>query len=102
MPSLLLQRTSKKSKSKENKNHLERRLKLWEEGKYDQLLEEGEAIQNRLNEGGNNNQQSGEGEFVKQFRAQMSIGNVNGALRLLGKSGSSGVLPINDETILRI
>ena len=48
MPNLLLQRTSQKTKARENKNHLERRLKLWEEGKLSDLVEEGKCIQSRL------------------------------------------------------
>ena len=100
LPSLLLQRTSKKGKARENKAHLERRLKLWEAGKYDELVEEGKAIQNRFEK--NNGDKGSGNDFVKQFRLQMMNGNVNGALRLLSNSGSTGVLKINDETIQQL
>ena len=38
MPNLLLQRTSKKGKARENKDNLSRRLELWENGKYEELV----------------------------------------------------------------
>ena len=97
MPSLLLQRTAKGVKARENKQHLERRLELWENEKFVELLEEGLAIQNRLKYGRNNKQNGN--ELVKRFRALMCVGNINGALRLLSKSNNAGVLAINDETI---
>ena len=97
MPSLLLQRTSKGVKARENKKHLERRLELWENEKYSELVEEGLAIQSRLRKS-NIKKQNGE-DLVRRFRALMCAGNVNGALRLLNSSNNTGVLPINEETI---
>ena len=99
MPSLLLQKASKKSKGKENKLLLERRLKLWEEEKYDELVAEGQSIQNRLQSG---KRKIGESELVMQFRNHMTNGNVNAALRLLSSSNSSGILPISEETIKQL
>ena len=75
-------------------------LKLWEAEKYDDLVEEGKAIQNRFDK--NNGDKGSGNDFVKQFRLQMLNGNVNGALRLLSNSGSTGVLKINDETIQQL
>ena len=37
MPALLLQKTSRKQRSKENKEHLERRIQAWREGDYNSL-----------------------------------------------------------------
>ena len=45
---LLLQKTNKNSKNKENIEHLKRRLSLWKQGEIDALVREGAAIQNRL------------------------------------------------------
>ena len=72
---------------------------MWEEEKYDELVEKGQAIQNRLQ---STKRKSGESELVRQFRIHMTNGNVNAALRLLSKSGNSGILPINEETIRQL
>ena len=82
MPSLLLQRTSKGVKARENKQHLERRLELWENGKYTELLEEGLAIQSRLRKDNNKSKKQNGDDLVRRFRSLMNAGNVNGALRL--------------------
>ena len=48
MPALLLQKPSKKSKTKDHKVYLEKRLQWWVNGDLDLLIREGEAIQDRL------------------------------------------------------
>ena len=45
MPNLLLQKPSKTSKSKEHQLSLVRRLDLWQNGEFEELLFEGETIQ---------------------------------------------------------
>ncbi len=45
---LLLQKPHRKSKPREHTSCLERRLQLWSEGKFDDLLNEGKALQGRL------------------------------------------------------
>ena len=45
MPALLLQKPSSRSKAREHILHLERRLKLWSDGKLDDLLHEGRTVQ---------------------------------------------------------
>ena len=99
MPNLLLQRTSKKCKARENKDHLRRRLEMWDQEKFTELMEEGKCIQSRLS--APQNRQSDE-ELVKMFRSQMLRGNVNAALRLLNKTNNKGILPINNETIKQL
>eukprot|EP00116_Pleurobrachia_bachei_P010543 sb/3470805/ len=47
-PTLILQKPSRKSKAKEHKEHLKRRLELWSNGKFDELVKEGLAIQKPL------------------------------------------------------
>jgi len=49
MPTLLLQKPSKRSKAKEHSAALQRRLKLWIEGEIAELIHEGETIQTQLN-----------------------------------------------------
>ena len=47
-PILILQKPSSKSKAKEHKDHVTRRLALWTEGRFDALLKEGQDIQKPL------------------------------------------------------
>ena len=48
MPHLILQTTNIKTKAAEIKNHIERRLNIWKQGKINELHHEGKAIQSRL------------------------------------------------------
>ena len=48
MPMLLLQKPSLKSKAKDHSECLNRRLNLWVEGKFDDLMRESRTIQNKL------------------------------------------------------
>ena len=48
MPSLLLQKPSQKSKSKDHLRVLERRLELWESGEVVELLKESDTIQKNM------------------------------------------------------
>ena len=45
LPTLLLQKTSFTSKSKDNVQTLKRRLNQWEDGKIEKLLVEGKIVQ---------------------------------------------------------
>ena len=96
MPAILLQRTSKKTKSSDNKKTLERRLQLWENDKIGELLNECRTLQNRLPES-----QSGlaNDELTKRFTNLMLQGNVRQAVRLLERDASNGVLPLNQSTL---
>lgn len=48
MPALLLQKPSRRSKTKDHNRHLENRLKMWQDGNITGLIKEGKAIQKRL------------------------------------------------------
>ena len=48
IPSLLLQKTCKNSKTNDHNKALKRRLKLWTDGHLAELLKEGETIQSSL------------------------------------------------------
>ena len=96
MPALLLQRTSVKTKSSVNKETLERRLKLWEENKIEELLHEARSLQSRLSKG---HTKMTDEEVTKRFTNFMLTGNVKQAVRLLEKDASNGVLPLNEETL---
>ena len=45
MPALLPQKSSRKSKARDHLIALERRLKLWDKGKINELLDESKEIQ---------------------------------------------------------
>ena len=103
MPNLLLQKssTSKNTKytSKINKEHLARRLDLWQKGKIEALLAEAQAIQERLPNYKPNNQSNE--DVSRRFRNLIGSGNIRGAMRLLGET-SKGVLQINEETLKQL
>ena len=96
MPALLLQKPSKSSKSKDHARALERRLKLWKEGEFLQLMREADALQQRLPKGLPKKDLA---TISREFRDRMQKGNINGAIRLLTNNMQGGVLPLNEETI---
>ena len=79
MPALLLQKPPQSSKSKDHHAALERRLKLWEEGKIEELLYEGQTIQGSLKSPDSNMEIT---KIPMKFRILMGKGNVNGALKV--------------------
>ena len=96
MPTLLLQRTSTKSKGSLNKQHLQRRIELWENNQLSELLQESRALQKRLPKG--TSKMSAE-EVTKRFTNLMLLGNVKQAVRLLENDACNGVLPLTTETL---
>jgi len=96
MPSLLLQKPGKNSKSVDHRKALERRLQLWHAGEFWKLFEEANALQARLPD---NLDRKSMNKISKQFADRMKKGNINGALKLLTKNMQNGVLPLNEETL---
>ena len=96
MPSLLLQKPSKTSKTKDHLKAVERRIELWIEGKIDELLFEGETIQSRVH---HINTPKSIGELSKKFASLMEKRNKIGALKLLKSNMSNGILPLDDKTL---
>ena len=95
MPNLLLQRTSSKATSKENKETLSRRLIAWQNGEFFHLLQ-ARTLQNRLPE--NISKPTDEAKRAHKFRNFMMEGKVRSAIRLLDENANSGILPNNAET----
>ena len=95
MPALLLQKPSSRSKAKEHATHLERHLKLWSEGKLDDLIHEGHTIQHQLIRGQKSLQQNDE-QTSRRFAKLMMEGKVRAALRLVTQANSSSPLPLNN------
>ena len=96
MPAFLLQKPSKSLKSKDHHAALERRLKLWKEGKIEELLYEGQTIQEKLKSSYSSVTIA---KISMKVRILISKGNLNGALKLLMNNMLNGILPLTDETL---
>ena len=79
MPSLLLQKPSRKSKPKDHLKSLENRLKLWHAGKIIELLKEAQTIPKDLKV---SNTPSAIAKIFKNFTREMGKGNINSAIKL--------------------
>ena len=107
MQTLLLQKPSRASKSKDHVTHLQRRLELWTNGDIQELLDEGKCIQKRLRQA---QSISNDDTTARTFRDLMLQGRVQSALRYLSRNTNGGVLKLEDlvparcangETVLR-
>ena len=96
MPNLLLQRTNIKAKGSENKGTLNRRLSMWREGKVIELLNEGQALQNRFELCVEHKKR--DEDVAKRFKTLMAKGEVKNAIRLIETDAAIGILPLNGET----
>ena len=93
MPALLLQKPSSRSKASEHTLHLERRLKLWSEGKLNNLVHEGHTIQRQLARSQQSRQN--DDQTARLFAKLMMEGKVRAALRLVTQANGSGPLRLN-------
>jgi len=93
-----LQKPSARSKAKDHKECLKRRLALWQEGKIDELIREGRAIQQRLSKG----KRADPPNKAKIFANLVMNGQINSALRYLSDNNCEGVLPLTDETMKQL
>ena len=96
MPGLLLQKSSRKSKSKDHLKSLRNRMKLWEAGKIMESLKETETIQKDLRV---SNTPSSIAEMSKNFPRGMKKCNINSAMKLLADNMQNCILPLNDQTL---
>ena len=96
MPSLLLQKPSQNSKSKDHLRALERRLELWESGEVMELLKEGDTIQKNMKA---TNKTTSINAISKKFTSEMRKGNIHNAMKLLTNNMKNGVLPLNKKTL---
>ena len=71
-PALVLQKPFKTSKSKDHIKYIERRHRLWKQGNFKALLEEGRAIQGRLH----SNRRAENPQTDRQFADLMGHGKV--------------------------
>ena len=96
MPSLLLQKPSRVSKSKDHTEALKRRLVLWKSGNIKALIGECDTIQNRIKVSVPANTIEA---VSKKFATLMKQGKINAAVKLLTSSMEGGVLPLSEETM---
>lgn len=89
MPLLVLQKTSRKLKTKEMNCHIERRLNLWKDGLFQDLVSECITIQDRFSSRSSNN------DNTRSFNFFMSEGKVKSALDLLSDTSSGKRLSLD-------
>ena len=99
MPSLLLQKPSKKIKSKHHLKALERRMRLWQSYDLLELLQESLTIQRKLKSVKGSRTVA---QISKKFVEEMQKGNVNGALKLLTDKMDHRIFPLKDDTISKL
>ena len=92
---LLLQQPAGKPSYKKNKEHLDRRLGLWKDGKFDELLAEGDTIQKQLV---TSKKAPNESTLAKRFATMVFNNNFKGAIALIANKGKGGVMPLNADT----
>ena len=100
MPSMLLQKLHPKAKSQENNEAVERRMKLWADGKFEEFVSEAKAIQKRLDN--NQHKRRVETDKARLFRLKMENGQIRQAARLLEHEESGGLVPLNEETLRKL
>ena len=81
--SLLLQKLHPKAKAQGNNGTFKRKIKLWEDGKSEELLSGAKAIQKRTDN--NRHKSRGETDIARIFRLKMNNGQIRQAARLLEK-----------------
>ena len=93
-----LQKPSVKSKAKDHKECLEKRLALWKEGEVESLLREGRSIQKRLAKA----KRTEPPNKAKIFAKLVMEGQINSALRYLSEADCDGVLPLTDDVMRQL
>ena len=91
---LLLQKPHHKSKPKDHSFCLERRMKLWNEGNFAELVKEGKTLQQRLPR--HSNPRVDEERLARSFSNLMFEGKTKSALQLLSDHAKGGVLHVDD------
>ena len=93
-----LQKPGQKSKAKDHKECLIKRLALWKDGEIDKLLREGRMIQTRIGKGKKSEPQN----RAKIFAKLVMEGQINSAMRFLSDDVCRGVLPLTDDVMLQL
>ena len=98
-PSLILQKPSRQSKTKDHILCIQRRLQLWGNGEVDKLIAEVRAIQSHLPPISHYNNQTK--SLTRRFAELMAEGKIRTATRLLDNSGDDRAgVPLGPNDIL--
>ena len=96
LPSLMLQKPSARSKSKEHSECLIRRLELWKKGDINKILREVRYIQSKFV----SSKKARPSEDTSRIFAKLIMeGKISAALKFLDAESSSGVLKLTDKVI---
>ena len=93
LPILLLQKPSKRSKTKHHTKCLERRLASWSNGDLEELVREGRTLQQRLPRDGSARANT---NLARSFANLMFMGKCKAALDLISNVEKGGILHLND------
>ena len=101
--SLVLQKPSRTSKSKDHISCIERRLNLWMDGNLNELVLEGRAIQQRLRDDCHCAHRSDpDGRLAYSFAKFMFDGKTKRALDMLSGERKGGLLHLSDVVLRKI
>ena len=100
LPNLLLQKPSAKSKAKEHNKLLTDRLKLWNEGEFDEIWKEGLTIQKKLSS--SQKKPRTNEDISRVFSKLMMEGKVGAALKFLEEQSENAVLQPTEEIIVKL
>ena len=89
LPAILLQKPSAKSKAKEHSVALIRRLDMWKNSEFDELLNEVQYIQHKFK---SSKKLKSPEEVGRIFAKLIMEGKISAALKLLDNEGSNGVM----------
>ena len=96
MPALLLQESSASSKTKDHNECLSRRLVLWREGRFAELVAEVNTIQQHwVAQTQRKSHSDSEDRLASRFSSLVSAGRVRAAIRLLSQAGPGTPLDLN-------
>lgn len=93
-----LQKPGPKSKAKDHKEILSKRLTMWKDGEIDKILREGRTIQSRIGK----LKTSKPLDKSKIFAKLVLDGQINSALRFLSETSNNGVLKLTDEVMTQL
>ena len=96
MPALLLQKPNPRSREKDHTIHLDRRLYLWKEGNFENLIEEGHTIENQFSRRLHHQSKSAQ-QTARTFAKLMMEGRVKAALRLILNDNNGGPLDLDSH-----
>ena len=96
-PCLPFQKPSPNSKAKDHVKKLEEKLKLWNEGNIEEVIQEARTIQNRFRNS-TNSRRTYE-DSARSFAKLMREGKVSEVLKMLSKDYDYGVLQLNKKVL---